>query len=119
QAALYRSLLHGRRILVLADNGAAADSVLPLVPASEGNLLVVTGRVGLTALATHHAVHAVELDVLGEPEALELLATLLGRPAVEAQPRAATDLVRLCGRMPLALRIAAAKLTSRPQRDIR
>jgi tetratricopeptide (TPR) repeat protein len=119
QAALYRSLLHGRRILVLADNGAAADSVLPLVPASEGNLLVVTGRVGLTALATHHAVHAVELDVLGEPEALELLGTLLGRQAVEAQPRAAADLVRLCGRMPLALRIAAAKLSSRPQRDIR
>jgi DNA-binding SARP family transcriptional activator len=119
QAALYRSLLHGRRILVIADNGGAADDVLPLVPAGPGNLLVVTSRAALTALATHHAVCAVGLDVLGDAEALALLRTLLGGATVDAEPQVAADLVRLCDGMPLALRIAAAKLTGRARREIR
>jgi DNA-binding SARP family transcriptional activator/tetratricopeptide (TPR) repeat protein len=119
QAALYRSLLHGRRFLVVADNGGAADVVLPLVPAGPGNLIVVTSRAALTALATHHAVCAVGLDVLGDDDALALLRRLLGGPTVDAEPQAAADLVRLCDGMPLAVRIAAAKLAGRARREIR
>jgi len=119
QAALYRSLLHGRRILVVADNGGAADSVLPLVAADSGNLLVVTSRATMTALATHHAVCPVGLDVFSDDEALGLLRTLLGGESLDAEPDAVSDLVRLCGRMPLALRIAAAKLAGRARREIR
>jgi DNA-binding SARP family transcriptional activator len=119
QAALYRSLLHGRRMLIVADNCGAAEHVLPLVPASAGNLLLVTSRTTLSALATHHAVRAVGLDVLSDLEALGLLRRLLGGEVLDAEPDAAADLARLCGRMPLALRIAAAKLTGQAQREIR
>jgi DNA-binding SARP family transcriptional activator/Tfp pilus assembly protein PilF len=119
QAALYRSLLHDKRILVVLDNARAADSVLPLVPAGAGNLLVVTSRNAMAALATHHAVLPVGLDVLGDDDALALLAKLLGAHTVADDRAAAVELVRLCGRMPLALRIAAAKLASQPRSTVR
>ena len=113
QAGLYRSLLHGRRILVVLDNGGAADDILPLVPAGAGNLLLVTSRQAMAALATHHAICPVRLDVLAAAEALELLRRLLGTQATDAEPEATAELARLCGRLPLALRIAAAKLAGR------
>jgi DNA-binding SARP family transcriptional activator/Tfp pilus assembly protein PilF len=118
QAALFRSLVHGRRLLIIVDNVGSTDAVLPLVPASAGTLLVATSRPALTALGTHHAVCAVPLDALAEDEALALLRRLLGVAAVDARPDAARELVRLCDRLPLALRIAAAKLTGRPAPDI-
>lgn len=116
QASLYRSLLHGRRMLVVIDSGATAEDVLPLVPASPGSLLLVTSRATLAALATHHAVCSVTLDVLARDEALTLLDKLLGAEVVRREPAAVAELARLCDRMPLALRIAAAKLavTNRP-----
>ena len=119
QAGLYRSLLNGKRILVVLDNGGATDDILPLVPPGAGNLLVVTSRNTMTALATHHAVCPVGVDVLSEDEALALLAKVLGIPLVDGDRDGAVELARLCGRMPLALRIAAAKLASQPQRTIR
>ncbi|RKR92057.1 DNA-binding SARP family transcriptional activator [Micromonospora pisi] len=118
QASLYRSLLHGRRILIVLDNAGTADDVLPLVPASVGTMLVVTSRSAIAALNTHHAVCAVSLDVLPDHEALTVLTRLLGVGAVQRERAAAAELVRLCDRMPLALRIAAAKLASRPSRTI-
>ncbi|MGW4466259.1 AfsR/SARP family transcriptional regulator [Micromonospora sp. NPDC004704] len=118
QASLYRSLLHGRRILIVLDNAGTADDVLPLVPGSAGTMLAVTSRSTMAALNTHHAVCPVNLDVLPDAEALAVLRRLLGAGAVESEPEAAAELVRLCDRMPLALRIAAAKLASRPNRTI-
>ncbi|WP_329109586.1 tetratricopeptide repeat protein [Micromonospora sp. NBC_01699] len=118
QASLYRSLLHGRRILIVLDNAGTADDVLPLVPGSAGTMLAVTSRNAMAALNTHHAVCPVDLDVLPDAEALAVLRRLLGAAAVESEPAAAAELVRLCDRMPLALRIAAAKLASRPNRTI-
>lgn len=115
QAALYRSLLHGRRVLIVLDNGGTADDILPLVPGSSTNLLLVTSRNALAALATHHAVCAVPLDVLAGDEAVALLGKLLGRAPVEREPEAAAELVRLCDGLPLALRIAAAKLAGQPR----
>ena len=115
QAALFRSLLHNRRMLIVADNAGRTEAVLPLVPATAGNLLVVTSRAALPALGTHHAVCSVPLDVLSGAEALTLLRRLLGDAVVDTQLDAAAELVRLCDRLPLALRIAAAKLSG--QRD--
>jgi DNA-binding SARP family transcriptional activator/tetratricopeptide (TPR) repeat protein len=110
QVSLYRSLLHDRRTLIVADNAPDVEGILPLVPPTAGNLLLVTSRSALPALSTHHAVCAVHLEALTDDEALALLRRLLGAAAVDAQRDAAAELVRLCDRMPLALRIAGAKL---------
>jgi tetratricopeptide (TPR) repeat protein len=114
QGALYRSLVHERRMLILLDNAGSAEAVLPLVPAGAGNLLLVTSRNPLAALTTHHAVTSVGLDPLAEADAVALLGRVLGVSRVSREPESAVDLVRLCDRMPLALRIAAAKLVAHP-----
>jgi hypothetical protein len=114
QGALYRSLVHDRRMLILLDNAGSAEAILPLVPAGAGNLLLVTSRNPLAALTTHHAVTSVGLDPLAEADAVALLGRVLGVSRVSREPESAVDLVRLCDRMPLALRIAAAKLVAHP-----
>ena len=118
QTGLYRSVLRGRRMLVLLDDGGTADHVLPLVPGGPGSVLVVTSRQQLTALSVHHAVRAVPLDVFSPAEGLALLGRVLGADRVRAAGGDAARLVELCGRMPLALRIAAAKLAARPRQDL-
>ncbi|WP_245744120.1 AfsR/SARP family transcriptional regulator [Lentzea fradiae] len=117
-AALYRTLLHGKRMLILLDDVRRARDVLPLVPGDQGNLLLVTSRDTLSALGTRHAVHTVGLGLLSESESRDLLAGILGEDRVRAEPGAAAELVVRCGRLPLALRIAAARLTVRPGRRI-
>jgi DNA-binding SARP family transcriptional activator/tetratricopeptide (TPR) repeat protein len=119
QATLYRSLLHGRRMLVLLDNAGTTEAILPLVPASGGNLLLITSRSRLPALTTHHEVSVVSLDPLSHPEAVSLLGKVLGPRRLAAEPAAADELVRLCDRMPLPLRITAAKLAIRPDQPLR
>ncbi|HEU4421867.1 MAG TPA: ATP-binding protein, partial [Pilimelia sp.] len=119
QAALYRSLLHGKRILLVLDNAASVDVVLPLVPASATNMLLLTSRRTMAALATHHAVRAIGVDEFSADEARALLVVLLGADRAGIDGEAADDLARLCGRLPLALRIAAAKLAGQPGRPIR
>ncbi|WP_018681494.1 AfsR/SARP family transcriptional regulator [Actinokineospora enzanensis] len=118
RAALYRSLLHGRCCLVLVDNAGDVDQVLPLVPGTGQTLLVVTSRQSLAALGTRHAVHPVALDSLGHTESLELLGRVLGPARVSREPGAAARLGRLCGGMPLALRLAAARLVATPGRSV-
>jgi DNA-binding SARP family transcriptional activator/Tfp pilus assembly protein PilF len=118
-AGLYRSLMNGKRILVVLDNAPAADRIVPLIPASTANRVVVTGRSSMTALATRHAVLPVVLDVLTDGEAVDLLVNVLGSRPVAEDPAAAAEVARLCGGLPLALRIAAAKLVGHPERRIR
>ncbi|MFD0598534.1 BTAD domain-containing putative transcriptional regulator [Catellatospora coxensis] len=118
RSALYRTLLSERRMLVVLDNAAGPDQVLPLVPPTAASLLLVTSRSRPTALAVHHAVHAVALDALDRHAAVALLAQVLGRARVDREPAAAAELAELCGGMPLALRIAAAKLAARPGREL-
>ncbi|MDI1463320.1 tetratricopeptide repeat protein [Catellatospora sp. KI3] len=118
RVGLYRSLTRDRRMLILADNAGTVAQILPLVPANTTTLLVVTSRHRLTALKTHHAVKVVDLDALRPDEALDLLDTVLGSHRLAREPDSAARLVELCDRMPLALQIAAAKLSSRPMRDI-
>ena len=109
---LYRSQLADRRVLVLLDNAASEAQVRPLLPASPGCAVLVTSRARLSGL---EAVHPVTLDVLEADQAVELLARLAGPGRVAAEPEAAATIVRLCGRLPLAVRIAGARLADRPQ----
>lgn len=118
RAALYRSLLRGRRCLVLADNAGALADLLPLVPGAGESLLVVTSRKTLTALGIHHAVHTEVLAPFGHNESLSLLSRVLGAQRVEREHGPAARLARLCGGMPLALRIAAARLAADPAGSI-
>jgi DNA-binding SARP family transcriptional activator/tetratricopeptide (TPR) repeat protein len=111
---LYRSALRRRQVLVLLDNAANADQVASLVPPAP-SLLLVTSRNRLIGLAVDHAVAAVNLDVLHPGDALTLLRRVLGADRVAAEPIAAHRLTELCDGMPLALRIAAAKLAARPR----
>ncbi|WP_153183104.1 tetratricopeptide repeat protein, partial [Streptomyces sp. E5N91] len=111
RAASYRTRIASRRILVVLDDAADEAQVLPLLPGSGPCRVVVTSRSGLTALP---GAHRVELDVLDEDRALELLARVVGRPRVDRERPAAEALVRAVGRLPLALRIVAARLAARP-----
>src|SRR6266511_3563013 len=116
--ALYRSRLAGQRMLVVLDNARDAGQVRPLLPASPGCLALVTSRSRLTGLVARDGATALTLDVLTGEEARALLAWGVGESRVRAEPRAAAALVRLCGHLPLAVRIAAANLSSRPHASI-
>jgi DNA-binding SARP family transcriptional activator len=114
-AAAYRKTLACRRVLVLLDNADDADQVRPLLPASPQCLVVVTSRDRLSGLT---APDHLSLDVLSLAEAKALLVQILGAERVGAEPAVVDTLVRLCAYLPLALRIAAAKLLDEPGRPI-
>lgn len=116
QAATYRSLLADKRMLLVLDNARRAEQIQPLLPGSPHCLVVATSRSTLTTVdgATH-----LHLDVLSEREALTLLARIAGQDRVSAEPDAAATLVDLCARLPLAIRIAGARLAARPGWTIR
>ena len=117
-AALYRSLLAGKRALVLLDNAVSADQVRPLLPGSPGSLAIVTSRDRLDGLVVREGAHQLGLDVFTAAESSALLTELLGAERVAAAPDAAAELAELCGHLPLALRITAAHLMSRPDLPI-
>jgi tetratricopeptide (TPR) repeat protein len=102
-AARYRTALAGRRVLVLLDDAASLGQVLPLIPGTAGSAVVITSRVPLTALP---GVRHLGLEVLSEAEALRLLGEVVGPDRVRADPVAAREVVRRCGWLPLAVRIA-------------
>jgi tetratricopeptide (TPR) repeat protein/transcriptional regulator with XRE-family HTH domain len=111
--AAYRSRLADRRMLVLLDNAADPEQVRPLLPGGRDCVVVVTSRDRLLGLAARDGAQRLELDVLPAGDARALLARLLGTARVDAEPAAVAELVELCGRLPLALRISAANLASR------
>ena len=109
QEGLYRTLLAGRRMLVLLDNAADSEQVRPLLPGSPGSLVLVTSRRQLSGLVAAQGAFSVRLDVLPAPEARELLARRLGQRRVAAEPAAVAELIGLCAGLPLALAIAASR----------
>jgi DNA-binding SARP family transcriptional activator/tetratricopeptide (TPR) repeat protein len=114
QAALYRNRLAGTRTLIVLDNARTADQVRPLLPADPGCLVLVTSRRRLTAL---DEALPISLDVLPVSDALALFSSIAGPGRITgnfADAEAASRVVELCGRLPLALRIAAARLRARP-----
>ncbi|MEU5685446.1 AfsR/SARP family transcriptional regulator [Streptomyces venezuelae] len=110
RAALYRSVLDGRRVLVLLDNARDAAQVRPLLPGMEGCAALVTSRVRMVDLA---GAHLVDLDVMSPEEALLLFTRIVGEERVAAEREAALDVVAACGFLPLAIRIAASRLAAR------
>jgi DNA-binding SARP family transcriptional activator len=115
--ALYRSVLAGKRVVVLLDNARDPAQVRPLLPAGPGCLVLVTSRDRLAGLAVQDGARRLALDVLDPAEARTLLTGLLGDRA-RADRSAVDDLARACGLLPLALRIAAANLADQPERSI-
>ncbi|MEW2252440.1 helix-turn-helix domain-containing protein [Streptomyces sp. NPDC006975] len=113
-AALFRSLAADRRILVILDNARDSEQVRPLLPGGRGCVTVVTSRHRLPGLIVTDTARPVAVDVLGPEDGITLLARVLGTPRVHAEPAAARRLAELCGGLPLALRVAAARLAQRP-----
>jgi tetratricopeptide (TPR) repeat protein len=109
QIGLYRSLLAGKRVLVVLDNARDAEQVLPLLPGAPGCLAVVTSRNQLTGLVAAVGAVPLALDLLSPAEARDLLANRLGADRVAAEPAAVDDIVAACARLPLALAIVAAR----------
>ncbi|WP_203997300.1 NB-ARC domain-containing protein [Virgisporangium aurantiacum] len=112
--ARYRSLVDGRRILLLLDNASSADQVRPLLPGTPSCFVVLTSRDALGGLVVRHGARRVDLDVLSPTEATNLLRSVLSRRRVDADPTAAAALAQQCARLPLALRIAAEYLAAHP-----
>ena len=113
QASLYRSRLAGRRMLVLLDNASDVEQVRPLLPGSPGCLVLITSRNQLTGLIAEGA-HPLPLDLPTGAEAHQLLERRLGAHRLSAEPALARQMIELCGRLPLALSIVAARAVTHP-----
>jgi DNA-binding SARP family transcriptional activator len=114
QSALYRSLLAGRRMLVVLDNARDAEQVRPLLPGGRGCLVLVTSRNPLRSLVAAEGARPLVLDLLTYEEAVDLLARRLGRDRVDREPDAVEEIVTRCARLPLALAIVAARAANHP-----
>src|SRR6185437_14903204 len=114
QAGLYRSLLAGRRVLVVLDNARDVEQVRPLLPGSPGCMALVTSRDRLTGLVATDGAFPLTLDLLPAADARDLLAQRLGPGRVASEPAAVADIVAGCARLPLALTIAAARAATHP-----
>jgi tetratricopeptide (TPR) repeat protein/transcriptional regulator with XRE-family HTH domain len=114
QAALYRSLLADKRMLVVLDNARDEQQVRPLLPACPGSLVLVTSRSQLGGLAAADGARLISLDVLSHAEAIRLLAARLGAARAAAEPEAVSEIASLCGCLPLALTVAAARAAAQP-----
>jgi len=112
RAEVYRNLLAGRKTLIVLDDAIAESQLLPLLPGGGGAAVIVTSRHRLGGLAG--AIH-VEVNVFDAEKSVDLLARIAGDARVQAQAQAATAVAAHCGYLPLALRIAGARLSARPQ----
>ena len=117
RAAAYRTLLDGRRVLVVLDNAATVEQVRPLLPGSPSCLVVVTSRDSLAGLVARHGAHRIDLDSLPPGDAAGLLRVLIGERA-DAEPGAVAALATQCARLPLALRVAAEFAVANPEISI-
>ncbi|MFJ9610247.1 AfsR/SARP family transcriptional regulator [Kitasatospora sp. NPDC101176] len=112
RSALYRSLLATRRMLILLDNAQDADQLRPLIPGVSGSAVLATSR---SRLAGIPGAHLVDVEELTPEEALALFSAIVGADRVGSEPEASLAVVTACGFLPLAVRIAAARLASRPR----
>ncbi|AXX33589.1 tetratricopeptide repeat protein [Actinosynnema pretiosum subsp. pretiosum] len=119
RAAAYRSMLAGRRVLVLLDNASDVAQVRPLLPGTAGCLVVITSRSRLAGLVARDGAHRLVLDVLTEPQALELLHGVTDTHRPPDDPAQLVELAGLCAHLPLALRIAGERAGRRPHLPLR
>ncbi|GAA4464402.1 hypothetical protein GCM10023170_072160 [Phytohabitans houttuyneae] len=111
RARMYRARLAGRRVLVVLDNAADEVQIRPLVPSSPGSAVLVTSRRPLAGL---EGAQPLVLDVMDHQAAHTLFSSVVGAQRVAADPEAASRIVDLCGGLPLAVRIAGARLATKP-----
>ncbi len=115
RASMYRTILAGRRVIVVLDDAAGATQVAPLLPGEAQCAVLVTARARLLVL---EGAHLVDLEELTSDEAQLVLASAAGPTRVAAEPEAARAIADACGRLPLALRIAASRLARRPDEEL-
>ncbi|RAO19261.1 Regulatory protein AfsR [Micromonospora noduli] len=114
QVGLYRSLLAGRRMLVLLDNARDADQIRPLLVGSPNCLVLVTSRNRLAGLIAAEGARPIGVDLLSTAEAWQLLARRLGTDRLAAEPQAVDEIIERCARLPLALAVLAARGAEKP-----
>jgi tetratricopeptide (TPR) repeat protein len=118
QAGLYRSLLARRRVLILLDNAATPDQVRPLLPAIPGCLALITSRATLTGLLVTEAAHRITLDIFTLTEAATLVRRIIGDQRAAMEPHAIANLIAACAGLPLAVRVAATRIGTRPHAHV-
>ncbi len=118
QAALFRSVVAGRRLLIVLDNAVSAEQVRPLLPGTDGCMVLVTSRNRLTGLVVVEGAHPVTVGLLTDVEARELLAARLGAHRVDAQDGAVASIIVACARLPLALAMVAARAAIQPDASL-
>lgn len=111
RAEMYRSRLAGKRLLLLLDNATSEQQVLPLLPGSPSCAVIVTSRVRLVGLP---GAYQLALEAFDRATSIELLENIVGRDRLRAEPEATAQVAKYCGGLPLALRVAGARLASRP-----
>jgi tetratricopeptide (TPR) repeat protein len=109
QVGLYRSLIAGKRMLIVLDNAASVEQVVPLLPGGATCTVIVTSRHRLAGLTVTYGTRLLDLDVLPTADAQDLLARYLGAERLAAEPGAVADLLAVCAGLPLAVRIVAAR----------
>jgi DNA-binding SARP family transcriptional activator len=114
RAAMYRSVLSGRRCLILLDNAKDSAQVIPLLPGNPRCLVLVTSRTRLDGVVAATGAHTVGLNVLTASDADLLLRQRLGTARIDSEPEAVQDIIERCGRLPLALAITAARAAYQP-----
>jgi DNA-binding SARP family transcriptional activator/DNA-binding XRE family transcriptional regulator len=115
---LYRRLLASQRVAIVLDNAHDPAQVRPLLPGSPGCLAVVTSRRQLTGLSVADGAYLLSLDLFSEQDARELLERRLGAGRISAETEAVSEVIRLCGYLPLSLSIAAARAAARPAQPL-
>lgn len=118
RAALFRSVVAGKRLLILVDNVRSTAQVRHLIPATTECLVLVTSRSRLAGLGTREATTRVNLDVLTPEQSMQLLAELLGEERVDQERVAALRLAELCGFLPLALRVLCDRAADKPEASL-
>ena len=114
RAALFRSVVAGRRILLVLDNARDSDQVRPLLPGAAGCLVIVTSRNRLSGLVVREGARLIVLDRLNDEESRQLLANRLGAARAASSPAAVDQILAACAGLPLALAIAAARAVTNP-----
>lgn len=114
RASLFRSMVEGKRLLIVLDNVNSTGQVRPLIPATTRCFVLVTSRSKLAGLGAREAASRMNVDVLSTEESLRLLSELIGQDRVQRERSAATLLAELCGHLPLALRVVADRALDRP-----
>jgi tetratricopeptide (TPR) repeat protein len=115
RAALYRSLLNDKRVLLVIDNASSAQQVRYLLPGSRTCFALITSRSRLSGLVAREGATRVTLDILSPADSVQLLKEIAGVGRIDADPVAAARLAELCGYLPIALRVVAERMASRPQ----